>query len=111
MDIARGASLATATIASAGTIGVLLVTSAQTADVSIWAWILTGLQVAAMWSAGRGWSAGWLLGAAVQPVWIAYAFVTGQEGFVIGCLVSGFVQLSNYMRPAFTTRAAQEATP
>ncbi len=43
-----------------------------------WAWLLTGLQVAAMWFAGSGRSQGWLLGAAVQPAWITYALLTGQ---------------------------------
>jgi hypothetical protein len=36
-----------------------------------WAWALTGCQVFGMWIAGRGRSIGWLVGAAVQPVWIA----------------------------------------
>lgn len=62
-----------------------------------WAWILTGLQVFALWSAGRDHHWAWLLGTAVQPVWITYAMLTGQAGFVLGCLVSAAVQLHNYL--------------
>ncbi len=63
-----------------------------------WPWLLTGLQVLALWAAGakRGW--GWLLGAAVQPVWITYAVVTGQIGFIPGCLFSAGVQARSFVR-------------
>ncbi|TDE00591.1 hypothetical protein [Jiangella asiatica] len=63
-----------------------------------WPWLLTGLQVLGLWAAGsrRWW--GWLLGAAVQPPWIAYAFVTGQFGFVPGCAISATVQAYSFAR-------------
>jgi uncharacterized YccA/Bax inhibitor family protein len=63
-----------------------------------WAWILTGLQVVALWAAGRRQWWAWLLGAGVQPVWIIYAILTGQLGFVPGCLVSAAVQVYNFLR-------------
>ena len=63
-----------------------------------WTWFLTGLQVTALWAAGSGRCWGWSLGAAVQPAWIVYAILTGQVGFVPGCLVSGAVQVSNAVR-------------
>ena len=63
-----------------------------------WAWILTGLQVAALWAAGRKRWWAWLLGAGVQPVWITYAILTGQLGFVLGCLISAAVQVHNFLR-------------
>jgi hypothetical protein len=64
----------------------------------LWPWLLTGLQVLALWASGsdRWW--GWLFGAAVQPVWIAYAVVTGQLGFLPGCAVSAWVQLQAFLR-------------
>jgi hypothetical protein len=34
----------------------------------------------------------------VQPGWIAYALMTDQLGFVIGCGISTGVQLSAYLR-------------
>ncbi|TDD68893.1 hypothetical protein E1262_14180 [Jiangella aurantiaca] len=65
---------------------------------SYWPWLLTGIQVLALWSAGseRWW--GWLLGAAVQPPWIAYALVTGQFGFIPGCTISAAVQANSFAR-------------
>ena len=63
-----------------------------------WTWALTGLQVTALWVAGRGQAWGWMVGSAVQPGWIAYALLTDQLGFVIGCAISTGVQLSAYLR-------------
>lgn len=65
-----------------------------------WPWLLTGLQVTALWVAGtrRWW--GWLLGAFVQPPWIVYAVLTDQLGFIPGCAVSAAVQAYSYLRQA-----------
>jgi hypothetical protein len=63
-----------------------------------WTWALTGVQVMALWVAGRGQPWGWMVGSAVQPGWIAYALLTDQLGFVIGCAISTVVQLSAYLR-------------
>jgi hypothetical protein len=63
-----------------------------------WTWALTGLQVMALWVAGRGHAWGWMVGSAVQPGWIAYALLTNQLGFVFGCVISTGVQLSAYLR-------------
>jgi hypothetical protein len=65
---------------------------------SYWTWLLTGLQVLALWAAGTKRPWGWLLGAAVQPPWIAYALLTGQLGFIPGCAVSGVVQTYSFWR-------------
>jgi uncharacterized YccA/Bax inhibitor family protein len=97
-----GRRLAVAVALSAGACG-LVVWSAWTSDTRLgaplyWAWVLTGLQVVALWAAGRKQWWAWLLGAGVQPVWIVYALVTGQVGFVPGCLVSAAVQLHNFLR-------------
>jgi hypothetical protein len=76
-----------------------------------WSWVLTGLQVAALWAAGTGRSWGWPLGTAVQPAWIAYALVTGQVGFIPGCMVSGTVQTVNFVREARRRRDAGRTAP
>lgn len=64
----------------------------------IWPWLLTGLQVLALWSAGRGKWWGWLLGGVVQLPWIAYAVMTNQVGFIPGCAISASVQIYSYLR-------------
>ena len=63
-----------------------------------WTWGLTVFQVMALWVAGRGYRWGWMVGSAVQPGWIAYALMTDQLGFVIGCAISTGVQFSAYLR-------------
>lgn len=62
-----------------------------------WPWLLTALQVLALWTAGTGRRFGWLLGAAVQLPWIAYAVVTAQLGFIPGCAVSAVVQTHSFL--------------
>lgn len=70
-----------------------------TAQMRAWAWALTLMQVAAMWAVGsRGIRGGWLVGAAIQPAWVTYALLTGQGGFIVGCVVSAAVQIMNYVR-------------
>jgi hypothetical protein len=63
-----------------------------------WSWLLTGFQVVALWAAGAEYRWGWLLGASVQPPWIAYAVLTDQVGFVPGCVISAAVQLCRFLR-------------
>lgn len=76
---------------------------------SLWPWLLTGLQVLALWSAGRGRWWGWLLGGSVQIPWIAYAVMTDQIGFIPGCAVSASVQIYSYLKTT-TLRRPMEAT-
>lgn len=92
-----------AAVAASTAVVALVLASAAWTDTrlgapALWPWLLTGLQVTALWAAGgtRWW--GWLLGASVQPPWIAYAVLTDQLGFVPGCLVSGTVQAVSFLR-------------
>lgn len=63
-----------------------------------WAWLLTGTQIVALWAAGTSRRWGWILGAAVQLPWIAYAVLTHQFGFIPGCAVSAAVQTASFVR-------------
>lgn len=98
----RSNQLGVALVASAGLAAVIITTSVRDGSPlgapAYWAWILTGLQVVALRAAAAGNGAGWLLGASVQLPWIAYALVTGQLGFIPGCLISGAVQAHGYVR-------------
>lgn len=99
----RGRSLAVAGALSAGGCSLIAwsawMTETRLGAPLYWAWILTGLQVVALWAAGQKQWWAWLLGAGVQPMWIAYALLTGQVGFIPGCLVSAAVQVYNFLRP------------
>lgn len=70
-----------------------------------WSWLLTGLQVLALWAAGAEHRWGWLLGASVQPPWIVYAVLTDQVGFILGCAISGVVQISSFLRWGYAPQA------
>jgi hypothetical protein len=63
---------------------------------SYWPWLLTGLQVLSLWTAGQGSAWGWLLGGSVQLPWIVYALLTAQPGFIPGCAISAAVQLHSF---------------
>lgn len=75
-----------------------------------WPWILTGLQVVALWSAGRRLWWGWLLGGLVQLPWIAYAVLTGQVGFVPGCSASACVQIYSFLQASPSRRPMEVRT-
>jgi hypothetical protein len=63
-----------------------------------WSWLLTCLQVLALWAAGAEYRWGWLLGASLQPPWIVYAVLTDQVGFIPGCVISAAVQVCSFVR-------------
>jgi hypothetical protein len=113
-DGTRRAQLVSAAVAAPALSALVLITAAGT-DAPLgapdyWPWLLTGLQVLALWSAGtrRWW--GWLLGAAVQLPWIAYAVDTGQPGFIPGFAVSAAVQTHSFLvgRPRSRSRTDSE---
>lgn len=74
---------------------------------AVWPWLLTALQVLSLWSAGRRYWWGWLMGGAVQLPWIAYAMMTHQIGFIPGCLVSSSVQLYSFLRNSTRSRQVE----
>jgi hypothetical protein len=99
---AIGSSLLYAAFASAGLCAAIVVSAmgdpTPLGAPHYWPWLLTGLQVVALWSAGSGRWWGWLLGGSVQLPWIAYAVVTTQIGFIPGCAISASVQIHNFIR-------------
>jgi hypothetical protein len=103
-------------VASSGLSALVLITAAGDDSAlgapRYWPWLLTGLQVLALWSAGarRWW--GWLLGGSVQLPWIAYALATAQLGFIPGCAISAVVQFHSFLkasRPAPADRRRERA--
>jgi hypothetical protein len=99
-DAVRRARVLSAAVSAPALSALVLITAARTdADLGApryWPWVLTGLQVLGLWSAGSGRWWGWLLGAAAQLPWIAYAVVTRQMGFIPGCAFSRVVQAHSF---------------
>jgi hypothetical protein len=99
-DAVRRVRFLSAAVTASALSALVLITAAGTdADLGApryWPWVLTGLQVLGLWSAGSGRWWGWLLGATVQLPWIANAVVTGQLGFIPGCAFSAVDQAHSF---------------
>lgn len=62
----------------------------------IWSLVLAAVGILGLIMAGRKMSAGWLVGLLAQVLWIIYALVTHQWGFLISALVYGTVYARNW---------------
>ena len=62
----------------------------------LWSYALGGLGVFGLWLAGRRSAWGWAVGFGAQFLWLAYALVTVQYGFIITALVYGAVYAKNW---------------
>ena len=62
-----------------------------------WSWLLSAMGVAGIWLAGSRKRSGWAIGLVSEVVWIAYAVLTRQYGFILGALAYGFVQVRNWL--------------
>lgn len=63
-----------------------------------WSWTLAGIGVTGIWLIGSGRRIGWMVGVGVQALWIAYAVVTRQWGFVLSALCYGFVNARGWRK-------------
>ena len=61
-------------------------------------WFLVGAGVTGTFLAGAGYRSGWLILLGLQPIWIAYALITDQYGFVPGSIAYAAAQLNGYLR-------------
>lgn len=62
----------------------------------LWSFLLSAVGIVGMYVAGSGYRAGWLVGLAAQALWITYAIVTRQYGFIIASLCYAAVYARNY---------------
>lgn len=62
----------------------------------IWSWLLAAVGVFGLYLAGKKNPMGWAVGLAAQVLWIAYALVTKQWGFIASALAYGWVYGKNY---------------
>lgn len=73
-----------------------------------WSWALTLIGATGWWLAGRRLWQGWAVGLAVQFLWLAYALVTRQYGFILAALLYGSIALGNLRR--WRREARQQVT-
>jgi hypothetical protein len=71
-----------------------------------WVLVAAGIVGTSLASSGRG--NGWLLLFGLQPIWIAYAFATGQPGLILGCVAHSLAQMNGFLR---STRTSDGAPP
>lgn len=62
-----------------------------------WSWILTAVGVTGLYLAGKNNKIGWAIGIFAQSLWITYALVTEQYGFIVAACAYGWVYIKNYL--------------
>lgn len=62
-----------------------------------WSYILTAVGVFGLYMAGKKVRWAWLIGLVAQFLWLAYAIVTKQYGFIISAVAYGFVYARNHI--------------
>lgn len=62
-----------------------------------WSWGLAAVGLLGLYLAGKKNKAGWLIGAGAQFLWIGYALVSEQYGFIATAIVYGFMYSKNYI--------------
>lgn len=63
-----------------------------------WSWILTGIGITGLYLVGNKSLWGWYIGIAVQVLWVTYAIVTRQWGFIFSAIVYASVNIRNYLK-------------
>ena len=67
-----------------------------------WSLVVVGIAGTALAANGVSW--GWLIQFGLQPLWIAYAIVTGQHGFIVAALAHALAQLYGFLRSGVSSR-------
>lgn len=62
-----------------------------------WSWILTFFGVLGIYLAGKKNKNGWLIGIGSQILWVSFAIITGQYGFIVAAFIYGSIYLKNYL--------------
>lgn len=64
----------------------------------LWSYALAAIGLLGLFVAGRRNRLGWAIGFIAQPLWIAYAIVTAQHGFLLTAVAYGYVYAVNWLR-------------
>ncbi|GAA4007373.1 hypothetical protein GCM10022631_19070 [Deinococcus rubellus] len=62
-----------------------------------WSWVLPILGVTALYASGSGKRWGWLVGFAGQLLWIVYALLSQQYGFLLSAAAFAAIYARNYL--------------
>lgn len=75
-----------------------------------WSWLLALTGCLGFWLVGSGRREGWALNIGVQFMWITYAIVTHQWGFILGSIFYGAVFARNLKKTLDEDRGPEQAT-
>lgn len=74
----------------------------------LWSWGLTVVGVSALYLAGKGGWRGWAVGLFAQALWLVYALVTKQYGFIVSVFAYGSIYVVNIRKALKQQREADE---
>jgi membrane protein implicated in regulation of membrane protease activity len=75
-----------------------------------WSWTLAAIGILGIYLAGRKRAVGWLVGVAAQVLWLAYAIVTRQWGFIATAVAYAAVYGKNWVAWRREAKGAELAT-
>jgi hypothetical protein len=75
----------------------------------IWSVALAAIGILGILLAGSKYKVGWLIGFGVQGLWIVFALVTAQYGFILSAVAYGIVYGRNWLRWRRDEKAAKNA--
>ena len=64
----------------------------------VWSYVLAGLGVLSLYLTGKKLKSGWVVGIINSGLWMTYAVVTNQLGFLLSAFVFVAVQIKNYLQ-------------
>jgi len=68
-----------------------------------WSYILACLGCFALWLMAKKNKWGWIIGASIQILWIIFALVTKQYGFIVSAIVYAGFYINGYIKWSYTT--------
>lgn len=63
----------------------------------LWSYLLASIGILGIYLAGRKSKWGWAVGLFAQTLWIAFALVTKQYGFIISAVAYGLIYAKNFV--------------